>query len=234
MERSDSQSVSRLATCESEIARLTRTIRVMTTLGAVAMIVAVTAFSGARSPRTALSADTLRVREVAVVDAKGVVRARLGGDLPDAVGRLGRQIPRGDKIAGLLIYDDRGRERGGYVTFEREGTAALTLDSRDPYQQMMLIEADSTPAEGVGLRLWSGKSWAELHAGAGGAGVSAGRDGRVVFFEPPAAEAERGAFCRDLKTAVAQAPRQVSPDEVLTACRAHRTEKECTLCLGKP
>lgn len=234
MECSDSGSGSRLAKCESEIVRLARTIRVMTGLGAMAMIVVMTAFTGPRSPQTAPPADTLRVREIAVVDARGVVRARLGGDLPDAVGPSGRSIPRGDKIAGLLIYDDRGRERGGYVTFDRTATAAITLDSRDPYRQMMLIEADSTPAEGVGLRLWSGASWAELHAGASGAAVSAGRDGRVEFFEPPATEAESGAFCRDLKTAVAQAPRQPSPDEVLAACRAHRTEKECTLCLGKP
>jgi hypothetical protein len=234
VEHIDVQGISRLAQCEAEIARLKNVTRVMTTLGVAAMIGAATAFTGSRSSQVALAGDTLSVREIAVVDAQGVVRARLGGDLPDAVGRLGRSIPRGDKIAGLLIYDSRGRERGGYVTFDREGTAALTLDSRDPYQQMLLIEADSTPVEGVGLRLWSRQSWAELHAGASGAGISAGRDGKVVFFEPPATDAERGAYCRDLKTAVGQAPKQPSPDEVLAACRAHRTEKECTLCLGKP
>jgi len=57
---------------------------------------------------------TLVLSELTIVDSHGVVRARLGGNLPDA----NKKIPRGSRIAGLLLYDETGQERGGYVTFE--------------------------------------------------------------------------------------------------------------------
>ncbi len=227
-----SESGLRLAQCESEITHLRKAVRVTTTLGATAMMVVLAGFAVPRAAKTASSADTLQVREVTVVDEKGVVRARLGGDLPDAISKFGQRIQRGDKAAGLLIYDDRGRERGGYVTFETSGVAALTLDSRGP--QVAILAADSTPGGGAGLRLWTGKSWVEVKADDAGPHFSASREGRVVFSEPRATAQEQGAFCRDLKGEVARAPKPPSPEEVLAACRAHRTEKECTLCLGKP
>jgi len=222
----------RLTECEREIARLRRTIRVGTIFGVAVMLVMLAGFAAPPSAKLALSADTLRVREIAVVDEHGVVRARLGGNLPDAMSRSGRPIPRGDRVAGLLIYDDRGAERGGYVTFEKSGIAALTLDSRGP--QVAIFAADSSPGNGAGLRVWTGKSWAEIKADSGGPHVSAGRDGRVVFFEPATTIGEQGVFCRELKAEVSQIPKQPSPEEVLAACRAHRTEKDCHLCLGKP
>lgn len=222
----------RLTECESEIARLRRTIRVATTFGVAAMVAMLAGFAVPPLAKIALSSDTLRVREIAVVDERGVVRARLGGNLPDALNRSGRPIPRGDRVAGLLIYDDHGAERGGYVTFEKSGIAALTLDSRGP--QVAIFAADSSPGNGAGLRVWTGKSWAEIKADAGGPHISAGRDGRVAFLEPPTTKDEQGAFCRELKAEVAQIPKQPSSEEVLAACRAHRTEKECNRCLGKP
>lgn len=228
----ESGTPSRLAHCEREIVRLRRTVRVTTTISAVAMIALLAGFAVPRAPMTVFAADTIRVREVSVIDQHGVVRARLGGDLPDAVGRLGRRLPRGDNAAGLLIYDDLGLERGGYVTFEKSGVAALTLDTRGP--QAALLAADSMPGSGAALRLWTNKSWVEMKSDEGGPHFSASRDDHVVFSEPPANDLEQGAFCRELKQEVAAIPKAPSAAEVLAACRAHRTEKECTLCLGKP
>jgi hypothetical protein len=228
----DTNAAPRLAQCEREIARLRTTARVTAAISAMAVVALLAGFTAPRTSTTVIAADTLRVSEVTVVDEHGVVRARLGGNLPDATTRTGRPIPRGDKAAGLLIYDDRGAERGGYVTFEKSGTAALTLDTRGP--QAVLLAADSLPGSGAALRLWTGKSWVDVRADEGGPRFSASRGGHVVFAEPPATDAEQGAFCREFKGEVAQAPTPPSAAEVLAACRAHKTEEECTLCLGKP
>ena len=55
-------------------------------------------------------------------------RVRIGGDLPDAV-IGGKRVPRGEKAAGLLMYDGTGQERGGYVTFKTIRNVVLTLDT---------------------------------------------------------------------------------------------------------
>lgn len=228
----EADSAARLVQCESEIIRLRRMVRLTTTLGVAAMISVLAGFVLPRSPVAGTYADSLRVRELAVVDAHGVVRARLGGNLPDAVGRLGRRIPRGDDASGLLIYDDKGIERGGYVTFDNSGVAALTLDSRGP--QVAIFAADSTPGSGAALRVWGRKAWAEIKVDEGGPHLAAARDDKIEFFEPPATSLEQAAFCNELKGEVAKVPQRPADDVILAACRAHRSEKECTLCLHKP
>src|SRR5262245_32016491 len=60
--------------------------------------------------------SSMRLTELVIVDDNGVERARLGGNLPEAV-IDGQTRSRGDKAAGLLLYDAKGQERGGYVTF---------------------------------------------------------------------------------------------------------------------
>ncbi|GAB3739691.1 hypothetical protein GCM10028794_23600 [Silanimonas algicola] len=90
------------------------------------------------------------VRQVTIVDADGTVRARLGADLPDAI-IDGRTLDRGAKIAGLLLYDGTGVERGGYVTFEPSGNVALTLDGRQ-HQSTLLVAG---PEGASALRLFS-------------------------------------------------------------------------------
>lgn len=122
----------------------------------------------------------LTVSELAVVDADGVVRVRVGGDLPDAV-IDGRRIGRGgEKVAGVMLYDDTGQERGGYVTFSPSGNIGLTLDSRR--SQSALFVAD--PVDGVALKLWSGEGAVEMRADPAGARFTAVRDGQVAFQTP--------------------------------------------------
>jgi len=72
----------------------------------------------------------LSVSELAVVDERGTLRVRIGGQLPDAV-LNGKILPRGQKAAGVLLYDETGQERSGYVTFAPSGNVGLTLDNRD-------------------------------------------------------------------------------------------------------
>ena len=86
-----------------------------------------------------------------IVDPKGVERVRIGGQLPDAT--PGK--PRGQDVAGVLLYDATGRERSGYVTFEPSGNVGLTLDGRQG--QSMFFVAGPTGA--TALRMWRGTNW---------------------------------------------------------------------------
>src|SRR5262249_734247 len=91
-------------------------------------IVGVWAFTiGSHSQQTG-NPTSLKVSELVVVDPKGVERVRIGGDLPDATIN-GKRVPRGEKAAGVLLYDTTGQERSGYVTWE-SGNVGLTIRAR--------------------------------------------------------------------------------------------------------
>jgi hypothetical protein len=92
---------------------------------------------------------SLRVSELIVVDPKGVERVRIGGDLPDAL-IDGKRMPRGQKIAGMILYDGTGQKRSGYVTFEPSGNVGLTLDTRREQATAFI----AGPNQGSFLRLW--------------------------------------------------------------------------------
>ena len=72
------------------------------------------------------NAESLRVREIVVVDANGTPRVRIAAPLPDPI-MLGKRSKRGGEVSGIILYDAEGNERGGYVTDE-ERNVALTLD----------------------------------------------------------------------------------------------------------
>jgi len=73
------------------------------------------------------STDSLQVRELVVVDAKGTPRVRIGAPLPEPI-MLGRRSKRGDPVSGVLLYDAEGNERGGYVTGDKSRSVSLGLD----------------------------------------------------------------------------------------------------------
>lgn len=92
----------------------------------------------------------LTVRELTVVDDKGVPRVRLGAPLPDPI-VLGRQVPRQGVVSGVMLYDADGDERGGYVT-ESHGDVFLTLDAKRSQQAVFVANRDG----GANLSVWSG------------------------------------------------------------------------------
>ena len=91
----------------------------------------------------------LRLRALTIVDEHGVERVKIAAPLPDPI-MLGKRTPRDDSIAGILIYDARGNERGGYVTDNSVGNALLTLDS-DRRQQVTLVAYAGGGAE-IGIQ----------------------------------------------------------------------------------
>lgn len=173
--------------------------------------------------------DSLRVRELIVVDDSGTVRARVGAYLPDAMIR-GRRVPRGDKVAGVMLYDGEGVERGGYVTFDRSGLVAISLDNRG--NQAALFAADSTPVSGGTARLWRNKEWVEMKADQTGPRFSAGRNGSIIFMQPTMSAQDAATMCSELKSEVAQIRPAPPNSKVLEWCRPHATDGECRKCVG--
>jgi hypothetical protein len=163
---------------------------------------------------------SIRASEIVIVDPKGVERVRIGGQLPDAV--PGR--PRGQDVAGVLLYDQSGRERSGYVTFEPSGNVGLTLDGRQG--QVAFFVAG--PTGGTGLRMWRGNNWIELRADEGGARVGAVRANELVFREPAASEAEVNAYCINLKAEFKKAG--ASESQLVPSCRQRFPLQDCQRC----
>jgi hypothetical protein len=95
--------------------------------------------------KAAHAGGELRVRAITIVDEHGVERAKIAAPLPDPI-VLGKRQRRDDSISGIMIYDSRGNERGGYVTDNSVGNAFLTLDS-DRMQQVTLVAYAAGGAE---------------------------------------------------------------------------------------
>ena len=226
--------VTRLADCARQIARLRTALSAAVGLLACVFALAITGFAHSRglsNPSIVTAADSLRVRELIVVDDAGTVRARVGGNLPDAVYH-GRRMHRGDQAAGVLLYDKEGLERGGYVTFDRSGVVGLTLDNRG--QQVALFGADAAPGSGASARLWRGRDWVEMKVDEAGPHFGAGRGGELTFMQPEMSEADGKKMCSELNDEV----RRISPapptSAVLDACRSHAADGVCRKCLGLP
>jgi hypothetical protein len=183
--------------------------------------------------RTTAANDTkphvLTVAEVDIVDAHGVIRARLGADLPDAV-RNGKRVPRQQKPSGLLLYDDSGQERGGYVTFTPGRQVALTLDARDRPGQVAILVAD--PDGASALTLSNGNDLVELRTDEElGPSVHVTKNNRVAFHQPPQAldRIVKSEMCTELRGAL----KSMTRDQVLTFCRQRASEEACQACLGE-
>lgn len=113
-----------------------RCARLMRGLAAAACVALLAAFVRAGGEARALkvedaagraAGESLTLRELVIVDARGTPRVRIAAPLPDPI-MLGKRFQRGDPVSGILIYDDEGNERGGYVTGDGSRSAALTLD----------------------------------------------------------------------------------------------------------
>jgi hypothetical protein len=168
--------------------------------------------------------QAITVSSIDVVDPAGTVRVRIGGALPGEV-RNGKRIQR-PPIAGVLLYDETGRERSGYVTFPAEdsqpGAVVLTLDTPD--KQSVLFAAQG---EGAALKIWHEDNTFDLRVDEDGPSLHIVRDGEIVFHEPPESKPETSSWCRGLREALDR----VSADAVRSACKDRHSEAACQACL---
>lgn len=163
------------------------------------------------------------VRQVTIVDDAGTVRARLGAHLPDAVIE-GRPLDRGSEIAGLLLYDGTGVERGGYVTFEPSGNVALTLDGRQHQSTLFVAGPEGASA----LRLFSpGDAQAiELRNDDDGPRLTIVEDGKTTH-QLPTVDVGKEACAAYRKHAESRDARAAR-----IACEGRFAADACRRCLG--
>jgi hypothetical protein len=168
--------------------------------------------------------DTVKAREVVVVDANGTIRARLAGDLPDAVMAGGHVAKRGSKAAGLILHDEEGIERGGYVTQDTGSNAMLTLDSK--HRQAVLLVAGPDEDQASALRLWTKGSSIELRSDENGSRLSVA-DKTGVKFQQPAITALPETACHHFKELEHQYPGE-------RICQAKFAEAASQACFQSP
>jgi hypothetical protein len=83
------------------------------------------------SPQTHIDTpdnDRITARRIDIVDEKGTIRMTLSGQTPAPI-IDGIQYKRAFNVAGMVLYDDKGSERGGFGTADvNGGMAVLALD----------------------------------------------------------------------------------------------------------
>lgn len=202
--------------------RYERLVRGLWTAGLSLAVVGMAGFAANQEP------GVIRATEVIIEDPNGVIRARLGGDLPDAVFD-GRTIDRGSAAAGLMLYDTAGHERGGYVTLDQPNNILLTLDAgaAGGHTQTAFFVADNSGA--TALRIWSGDDHVELRTGSdGGAWFNAVKGSVLVSQVPAIDNPTETAMCTELRSYRDQYPME----RLMAACKQRMTEDGCRACLG--
>jgi hypothetical protein len=210
----------RLLACEQENTRLRKRIarQNIVWLSGLLLLAGGAAVAGTTIKNAIF--DSIRAKEIVVVDAKGVIRARMSGDMPDAVYPDGRVSKRGSKAGGFMIYDEEGTERGGYVTMDNGSNAMLTLDSKT--RQSALFVAGPEPSQASALRLWTTGSAIEMRADSSGSRLSVSDKSGVTMQQP--AVSLSPAKCADYKEIEKKYPGE-------RACQGRFTEAACNVCL---
>ncbi len=216
----------RIEACERANRRFKR-ILILQSLILIALISTIAIrYAGAAGNAPAAPAS-LRVSELVVVDPKGVERVRIGGDLPDAV-IDGKRIPRGSKAAGVMLYDDRGQERGGYVTWDEGDNIGLTLDSRKGQTALFVAGPDG----GTSLQMWHGTDAIDIRSDEDGSRITRTQAGQVTFQQPAVAAFSK-ATCSEYRNGLrSEVPGGLPAEQIRKICLRRFTQEACRTCLG--
>jgi hypothetical protein len=214
----------RIHACEQENARLRKQLGRQNKLWMIALLLATGGGAIASGSLKQVVFDSIQAREVVVVDANGTVRARMGGDLPDAVMANGHVSKRGSKAAGFMLYDEQGIERGGYVTQDTGSNVMLTLDSK--YRQSALFVAGPDEDQTASLSLWNKKGAMDFRSDANGQRLTLSNKSGVLLQQPVITALEPGT-CASYKEIERKYPGE-------RACQARFTDQACNACLTAP
>ncbi len=122
----------------------------------------------------------LRVRGLAVIDANGVERVRIGAPVPEPL-VLGKRVKRDGNLSGIILYDGDGNERSGYCTGDDYGNVIFTEDSLGEQHVLFMTE----PGGGTMLGLWDMKrGGVRITAGDGSGRLRISRAGEIVTDLP--------------------------------------------------
>jgi hypothetical protein len=123
-----------------------------------------------------ISNEILRVRGLVIVDAKGTERVWIGAPVPEPL-VLGKRLPRGGDVSGILLFDEEGNERSGYVTSDGYPNVLFTLDSLAQQHVLFMTEPQGDPT----LRLWNSNNAFQLTVGEESPELKLISKGEVVF-----------------------------------------------------
>lgn len=214
----------RLLACERDNRRLRAWVIALALLVATTLCLLLLRTATATSPQPS-PVGPLRVSELIVVDPQGIERVRIGGDLPDAV-IDGRRVDRGSKVAGVMLYDRTGQERGGYVTFDTGDNVALTLDGRKSQNALFVAGPDGSTA----MQIWHGPHAIELRADENGSRLSHTQAGRLNLQQPEVGVG--GATCAMFRDGLrSEVPGGLPADQVRGICERRFTASACGTCL---
>ena len=176
---------------EDSLRRLVRRNRRLTwglaaTTSILALGIVALAVFGIRSRNIVPPGGILTVRGLVVIDSSGVERVRIQAPLPDPI-VLGKRFPRGGTVSGILLFDDEGNERSGYVTSDGYPNVFFTLDSLARQHVLFITE----PQGGPTLKLWDGTSVSTLSAGSDGPGLKLTAGDKTLFEIPARAPAAK-------------------------------------------
>ena len=178
-----SEAVERL---EKKNRRLRRATAGLAVLGAAAFFAAV-AGGGLFSRRPSLDKDgILRVRGISVVDARGTERIFIGAPVREPL-ILGKRIPRGGSMNGIILFDEDGTERSGYCTSDGYPNVLFTLDGIGAQHALFMAE----PQGDVALWIWNGENSLKAGVGETDAELKIQR-GKTTVLEIPAAGSDSG------------------------------------------
>ena len=211
----------RLKRLEQRTRRLERALRISIAAWLGLAALAVCAFTIRSASQQSAVPSSLKVSELVVVDPKGVERVRIGGDLPDATIN-GKRVPRGEKAAGVLLYDTTGQERGGYVTWE-SGNVGLTLDTRKG--QVALFAAG---LDGSALNMRYGNGSIDLRSDEDGSRITGVQDGHIVMQQPSTIKLS-SSTCDDYRGIRTKRSLELA----MSSCQLRFSESACRACLDQ-
>ena len=135
-----------IASLQRSLLNLRKSVLLLT-IGWFATLIFVFAFSYSLNVHAA-EPQNLRIRRLAIVDRNGVERVVISAPVPEPIIH-GARGKRDNPMSGILIYDSKGNERGGYGTSDAPDLSALlTLDSET--DQVFTAYANA----GAGASVW--------------------------------------------------------------------------------
>ena len=109
-------------------------------------LVLILGFSSQKPPEN----EFLRVRQITVVDEKGVERMYIGSPVPDPMVR-GKRVPRRLASTGIIMNNEKGSEVGGWGVLA-DGTQQLIFDDSTGQERVALFQPPSGKRGGMVMK----------------------------------------------------------------------------------
>jgi hypothetical protein len=168
-----------IVSLQSSVLRLKKAVLLLT-IGWIATLTVWLAWGNSLNVHAA-ELQSLRIRRLAIVDKNGIERVVISAPVPEPMigGARGK---RDNPMSGILIYDPKGNERGGYGTSDGEDLSALlTLDSEK--DQVFTAYANA----GSGATVWVANEKREnvLMSSHNTALFEITRGKQIIYKQPP-------------------------------------------------